>query len=100
MTSADHKHPNAIAGVLSRVKGLAGVKSLAGLAGAACAACCIIPLLLAAGVLTGAGWSAVVGALPTAAVALAAGAGLLYWWNTRRRAHACATDCSCSTTAS
>lgn len=61
MTSTDHTHPNPIAGVLGRVKGPAGVKSLAGLAGAACAACCIIPLLLAAGVLAGAGWSAVSG---------------------------------------
>ncbi|MGY3517189.1 hypothetical protein ACVMYR_12860 [Micromonospora sp. PTRAS2] len=49
---------------------------MTGLAGAACAACCALPLLLAAGVLGGAGWAAVNRFLPGVAVALAVLAGL------------------------
>lgn len=71
-------------------------KSLVGLAGLACAACCILPLLLAAGVLGGAGWATAVDALPIAAMALAVAAGLLWWWNSKRKSHTCSTNCSCS----
>lgn len=71
---------------------------MAGLAGLACAACCLVPLLVAAGVLGGAGWAALDHAMPIAAVALAASAGLMWWWNSRRKAHACGAGCSCSET--
>lgn len=68
-----------------------------GLAAAACAACCVLPPLLAAGVIGGAGWAAVNRFLPGVAVALAALAGLLWWWAGRRRhVTGCAGgDCSC-----
>lgn len=58
---------------------------MTGLAGTACAACCVLPVLLAAGVLGGAGWAAVNRFLPGVAVALAALAGLSWWWAGRRR---------------
>jgi hypothetical protein len=45
--------------------------SLAGLAGVDCAACCALPVLLAAGVLSGAGWAVAVAWLPGVAVVLA-----------------------------
>ncbi|MDH6461090.1 hypothetical protein M2302_001256 [Micromonospora sp. A200] len=71
--------------------------STTGLAGAACAACCILPPLLAAGVLGGAGWAAVNRFLPGVAVALAVLAGLSWWWATKRRhTTGCAGgNCSC-----
>ena len=47
---------------------------LAGFAGLVCAACCVVPLL-AAGVLSGAGWAAAGAWMPGIAVALAALAG-------------------------
>ncbi|MCZ7437905.1 hypothetical protein O7598_15965 [Micromonospora sp. WMMC241] len=70
---------------------------LTGLAGAACAACCVLPLLLAAGVLAGGGWAAVTRVLPGVAVALAALAGLAWWWAARRshRAGCAGGDCAC-----
>ena len=73
---------------------------LTGLAGVACAACCVIPLLLAAGVLSGAGWAAAGAWMPGIAVALAALAGGAWWWTARRRHHGgCAggPSCGCST---
>lgn len=73
--------------------------SLGGLTGLACALCCAIPLLLAAGVLGGAGWAYAGRILPGVAMALAAATGLVWWWARRRPAHAdgCAGgDCSCS----
>jgi hypothetical protein len=72
---------------------------LTGLAGIACAACCVIPFLLAAGVLSGAGWAAVGNWMPGIAVALAAAAGGAWWWMSRRRHRAgCAGgSCACGT---
>lgn len=55
------------------------------LAGLACAACCAVPVLLAAGVLSGAGWAAAGAWIPGIAVALAALAGTAWWWASRRR---------------
>jgi mercuric ion transport protein len=67
--------------------------SLTGLAGLAYAACCAIPLLLTAGVLSGAGWAAAGSWLPGIALALAALAGVSWWWARRRRhRHGCAGD--------
>jgi mercuric ion transport protein len=57
---------------------------LGGLAGLACAACCLLPALIAAGVV-GAGAGAAVGLLPAVAAALAVGVGAT-WWLSRRRA--------------
>lgn len=71
-------------------------KGFAGLAGVACAACCLIPVLLAAGVIGGAGWAAIGEALPAVAVMLVAVAGLVWWWATRRKGPQCAIDCGCS----
>ena len=57
---------------------------LTGLTAVACAACCAIPLLLGAGVLSGAGWATAGAWLPGLAVALAALAGGA-WWTARHR---------------
>jgi mercuric ion transport protein len=73
---------------------------LGGLAGLACALCCAIPMLLAAGVLGGAGWALLGRLLPGIAVALVAAAALAWWWAGRRRGHGggCAGgNCSCAT---
>jgi mercuric ion transport protein len=73
---------------------------LTGLTAVACAACCVIPLLLTAGVLSGAGWAAAGAWLPGIAVALAALTGGAWWWAARRRHRGgCAggTSCGCST---
>jgi mercuric ion transport protein len=74
--------------------------SLTGLAGLACAACCVIPLLLTAGVLSGAGWAAAGAWLPGIAIVLVVLAGAAWWWVRRRRHRAgCAggTGCACGT---
>jgi hypothetical protein len=72
---------------------------LTGLAGLACAACCVIPALLVAGVLGGAGWAAAGRVLPGVAIALTAAAAGAWWWVLRRRRHAAGcrggSDCSC-----
>jgi mercuric ion transport protein len=67
---------------------------LAGLAGLARAACCAIPLLLAAGAVSGAGWVMAGAWMPGIAVTLAAFAGAA-WWRARRRRHR--ADCACGT---
>ena len=58
--------------------------SLGGLTGLVCALCCAIPLLLAAGIVGGAGWAFLGQVLPGVALALAAATGLTWWWATRR----------------
>ncbi|KAB1100206.1 hypothetical protein AB0N38_33325 [Micromonospora aurantiaca] len=70
---------------------------MTGLAGAACAACCVLPPLLAAGILGGAGWAAANRFLPGVALALAVLAGLSWWWASKRRhTTGCAgRNCSC-----
>ncbi|MDI1462859.1 hypothetical protein QEZ54_17935 [Catellatospora sp. KI3] len=73
--------------------------SLGSLAGIACALCCLIPLLVAAGVLGGAGWAYLGDVMPGIALVLAALTGLAWWWASRRRAHATGCTggaCSCS----
>jgi mercuric ion transport protein len=71
---------------------------MTGIAGAACAACCILPPLLAAGVLGGAGWAAANRFMPGVAVALAVLAGLSWWWASKRsHTTSCAGgNCTCS----
>jgi len=80
-----------------RARGLlpAGLASLAGLA---CAACCAIPLLLAGGLLSGAGWAGAGAWIPGVAVVLAALAGTAWWWTRRRRRHqaSCAGGAGCA----
>jgi hypothetical protein len=73
-------------------------KVTGGLAVLACAACCAIPLLITAGVLTGAGAAI----LEQALLAVAAGLAVLalgMWWLHRRRnagrAAAAGTGCAC-----
>ncbi|HET6212592.1 MAG TPA: hypothetical protein VFE14_06935 [Micromonosporaceae bacterium] len=61
---------------------------LGGLTGLACALCGAIPLLLAAGVVGGAGWAYLDRVLPGIALALAAATALAWWWAKRRPAHA------------
>lgn len=73
--------------------------SLGGLAGVACALCCVIPVLLAAGILGGAGWATLGQVLPGVAVALAAATGLAWWWAKQRSAHrpdCSGGDCTCA----
>jgi mercuric ion transport protein len=65
-----------------------GPKTLAGMAGLACVACCLLPVLIAAGVV-GTGASVVVGWLPALAIALAAAAAGVWWFGKRR------PSCSC-----
>ena len=58
----------------------------AGLAGVACAACCAVPLLVAAGLLAGAGAvGALLGWLPAAAVVLMVVAAVVYLLPIRRK---------------
>jgi mercuric ion transport protein len=70
-------------------------KALAGLAGLACVACCLLPALIAAGVVGGSA-AALVGWLPALAAALAALAGTL-WWLQRRRSRSCSCRPSLAT---
>ena len=70
---------------------------LTGLAGLACAACCAIPLLLTAGVLSGAGWVAAGAWMPGIAIVLAVLAVAAWWWARRRRHRAgCAGGAGCA----
>ena len=59
---------------------------LAALAAVACVACCALPLLLAAGALSGAGWAITGQWLPALTVLLIGASGSL-WWVMRRRRH-------------
>jgi hypothetical protein len=60
-----------------------------------------VPALLAAGVLSGAGWAVAGHWLPGVAIALVAVTGLVWWWATRQPTHntGCADPEGCSTTA-
>ena len=60
--------------------------ALAGLAAVACIACCALPLLLAAGAVSGVGCAVTGRWLPTIAVLLIASAAVL-WWSARRHRH-------------
>ena len=73
-------------------------KALAGLAGLVCLACCLVPVLLTAGVLGGAGWVALGELLPAVAIVLMVIAGGLWWVTARRRRGrtACAAGCACA----
>ena len=72
---------------------------LTGLAGTACLACCAIPLLLAAGVLSGAGWAIAGQWMPGIALSLIALAALAWWRTTGHRTHRIGCvggeNCSC-----
>lgn len=84
-------------------------KVSAGLAALACAACCAIPLLIAAGILTGAGAAILQKTLIAVAGVLAAAAAGLWWLHQRRTARrtapagqagraascGCASNCAC-----
>jgi len=71
-------------------------KVTGGLAALACAACCALPVLIAAGVLTGAGAAILEKTLLAIAAGLAAVA-LGMWWLHRRRAtqRAAASEAGC-----
>ena len=58
---------------------------LTGLAGTACVACCVVPMLLTAGPLGGAGWAIARRWMPGIAVSLVALAALAWWRTTRHR---------------
>lgn len=60
---------------------------LTALAGMSAVACCAVPLLLATGLLGGAGWILAGQIMPGIVLALTAAAAAT-WWHTRRR-----TDC-------
>lgn len=68
-------------------------QGLGGLTGLACALCCAIPLLLAFGVLGGAGWAFLGQIMPGIVLALAALTALAFWLARRRSAAAHATGC-------
>ena len=72
-------------------------KALAGMAGLACLVCCLVPVLLTAGVLGGAGWIALGQWMPAIALALAVAAAALFWVAARRRRRpiSCGPGCSC-----
>jgi hypothetical protein len=75
-------------------------KVAAVLAGGACAACCVLPLLVTAGLLTGAGAVVARNSLPAASVLLALAAGVFWLAHNRRSrrppADACGEGtCSC-----
>jgi len=71
-------------------------KVTGGLAVLACAACCVLPLLIAAGVLTGAGAAILEKTLFAVAAGLVALALGMWWLHPRRAAQrAGATGCGC-----
>jgi hypothetical protein len=73
-------------------------KVTGGLAALACAACCALPLLIAAGVLTGASAAILEKTLLAVAAGLAALALGMWWLHRRRatrRAAASGTGCGC-----
>ena len=57
---------------------------LAALGIAGCVACCALPLLVSAGVLTGAGAAVLADWLPGLALALVVAAGATWWWTAHR----------------
>jgi hypothetical protein len=75
--------------------------ALAGLAAVACVACCALPLLLAAGTVSGVGWAVTGRWLPAIGVLSIVAPGVL-WWSARRHRHrgGCAggQGCSCGQT--
>jgi mercuric ion transport protein len=74
-------------------------RSLTGLAGLAYALCCVIPFLIAAGLVGGTTSVGLARSMPAIAVTLAVLAAGAWWWTARRRSHAsgCAGgNCSCS----
>nr|WP_221382051.1 hypothetical protein [Actinoplanes polyasparticus] len=73
-------------------------KVTGGLAALACAACCALPLLIAAGVLTGAGAAILERTLLAVAAGLAVLALSMWWLHRRRNARrtaAAGTGCGC-----
>jgi hypothetical protein len=66
-------------------------KVTAALAGLACAACCALPVLIAAGVLTGAGAALTRNVLLATSGVLVAAAGGMWWLHGRRSATKAAT---------
>ncbi|MFI7025113.1 hypothetical protein ACIBMZ_20590 [Micromonospora sp. NPDC049900] len=74
-----------------------GSKVTGGLAVLACAACCAIPLLIAAGIITGAGAAILEKSLLAGAAGLATLA-VTIWWLHRRRAAAAGAGCGCGGT--
>lgn len=74
-------------------------KALAGVAGLACVACCLLPGLIAAGVLGGSA-AALANQLPTLAVSLVVLAGAVWWFQRRRRSCSCRSPtrggCTCA----
>jgi mercuric ion transport protein len=73
-------------------------KVTAALAVLACAACCALPLLIGAGLLTGAGAALAEQTLPAIAVLLIAVAAGMWWLHRRRAARTAAasgTACGC-----
>jgi len=70
-------------------------KVTGGLAALACAACCAIPLLIAAGVVTGAGAAILERTLLAVAAGLAALALGTWWLHRRRTARSAAATCGC-----
>ncbi len=78
--------------------GSATSRALAGIAGLACLACCLIPVLLAAGVIGGAAWITLGRWMPAIALVLAAAGAGLFWVTARRRCRSagCGTGCRCN----
>ncbi|WP_328474537.1 hypothetical protein OHA21_15435 [Actinoplanes sp. NBC_00393] len=66
-----------------------------GLAALACAACCALPLLIAAGVLTGAGAALLEKTLLAVAAGLTALALGMWWLHRHRSARRAAAGCGC-----
>jgi len=70
-------------------------KVTGGFAALACIACCAIPLLIAAGVLTGARAAILQRTLPAVAAGLAVLALGMWWLHRRRSARPATTTCGC-----